>query len=329
MKVTYYFADFMIQEICLAYADYIRNKHSNEIATQNTINEYKEIINQTNFQGYFSWIALAYYQWELGRLLPHIKQKAIQSYQAIRNNLAEFYTYDVYHNYVDRSKVPTVSHDELLNQSHQLISQINLPMPQPKQLRRPKICNKIKGFVNYGVYAYELKCSAFNLEGTKCYIYFLYDSLQSNNASTIYIYNMYTIDEIANIDQVQENPVMPSNYYYANDVHNLGMFSSIFPIPSNYKRNYEFKWNISSLNLKKAFSLTKFIGVGMKILLPKEEFCFRCNNMRNSFVSALFENLEKAFMLRLIGYKKCELDFFVDGKILIDKELPDFDCYEL
>lgn len=129
------------QDVRDEYKELLKIGLSNEEATKKLINNNKGLIDDVD-EGPIFWFALADTQWKLGRLLPEVKEKAIQ------------YIQDGEHlkTCSDQDQKLSLKRKSALDE---LMSQLNAQMPEPKKVTPYKY---YKNDWNIGdTFAYQLK----------------------------------------------------------------------------------------------------------------------------------------------------------------------------
>ena len=76
-KVKEIFNDELIDEVCEIYTQLIIDAELNDDILHQLTKDYEELFNDYKYDGQYTWIAIAYTQFELGFLIPEIKEKAI------------------------------------------------------------------------------------------------------------------------------------------------------------------------------------------------------------------------------------------------------------
>ncbi len=336
MKVKFYFEDLMIEEICLDYFKRLYDKkESNEIAVYETIEAYKEVLDSNDIQGHLSWIALAYYQWSLGRLITDLKERAEKEYELFLLKIDEFMKVDLTKNYLDKTFAPNITHKIVLSQIKKMISSLSLPNSE-KKLRQFGYQSKMKKLIDRGIYSYKINCEKFGLNSESCYIYFFVDEEQSNNRSQnyptmIYIYNLFSINEILSIDTIQEFSIIPSHFYYPPatqakiDEVNAWSMKNFGGLGLSY--GYHYSWTMTSRYPEIGYQKTKFLGKPQYLILPKGEYQERYRYRSSSLTD--FDDLDGTLLSRMKGYKSNNLPHFVDNQILIDEKINEFEIWDL
>ncbi|MBU1093800.1 MAG: hypothetical protein KKH01_05010 [Firmicutes bacterium] len=332
MKKEYYFEDLLIQEIYMDYKQNIIDKMTNEKATEKTLEDYSEIFDENTPQSRLAMIALAYYQWSIGRLLPIIKEKARFTYRDFMDYIDEYYEMDITGNYVNTLYKPDITHQKVIDQVETIMQLLDTEMPKIKRLISYREY-EIKGLEINGIYAYKIPCEAVEeqtADACYMYFYFLKDVLPPSRDKYIYIYNIYSVGRVLTLDEVQNVGFIPSCFHYRQNLHQKKQVfeertSNVFlefVHPKHYK--WQFVWNMNTFQAKKGNQKSIYLGQAQKILLPVYE-ADRMKEPRNSFSPALFETLELSITTRAKGYKNCDIPHFINGKILFD---PEVEVYE-
>jgi len=332
VKKEYYFEDFLIQEIYLDYKQNIIDKMSNVEATEQTLEDYSEIFDENTPQSRLAMIALAYYQWSIGRLLPIIKEKARFAYRDFMNHVDEYYEIDITENFVNTIYKPDITHQKVIDQVETIIHILDTEMPRIKRLISYREY-EIKGLEINGIYAYKIPCETIEENTTEtCYMYFYYlkDVLPPSKDKYIYIYNIYSVGRVLALDEVQSVGFIPSEFHYRQNLNQKkqvfeATMSNVFPgfvLPKHYK--WQFVWNMGTFQANKGNQKSIYLGQAQRVLLPVYE-TDRMKEPRNSVSPAAFEGLESSISSRAKGYKNCDIPHFINGKILID---PEVEVYE-
>lgn len=126
-------------EIKEDYERYLIKGKNAEEATKEMLEKYKLWLDDEEDAPMF-WCVLASVQWDYGRLVPEVKEKAIKYLEA---------GYDLKQWEEEASKR---DYEQRKKQINKLIEKLNSKQPQPKKLRKPFVCDWKIG----DVYAYKL-----------------------------------------------------------------------------------------------------------------------------------------------------------------------------
>ncbi len=325
MRVKYYFENLMIEEICLAYFEYLKNGDSSEEATRKISENYKEILERNTLLPLMIWLSLGYYQWELGRLVPKVKEKAKQAYINLIDRKDEFFVFDPYENYLDRSYAPQTTHRQMLNQAKKIVQSLDKEMVAEKKLRAQPMFPQIKKLVDHGVYAYKIECDIIQQQGENCYVYFMVDMSQREGGlpgSTdipIYLYNYYSVNNIQALESMKNIYALESTYFKRRN-----NFPGLHWTSKN-KINLRF---MSSRNPSLGYKKITFLGKTDQIYLVKGEIEIRNLNDRHVIASIKFENFEEIIEIVLrtadSKYTLCK-----NNSLIGNIDLSDYDLVNL
>ena len=245
---TKIFQDDLAQDIKETYIDLLKQGKKNEEITQKLIEEYANSLDKDEISVF--WFALADIQWDYGRLLDKVKEKAI-SYIKSGEDLRRWKEEAEEKDYLKRK-------DVLKN----LEQKLNSTMPKEKKVMpyRNYICPWKEG----DVYAYQLKEEG---ENKGKYIAFIkvgnYIFPPNSIWPIVYVYNKL-------FDKIPEEKELESIKYLPQ-----------FYVPNAYKGRYEdvlYRCLIEIKNSTKKF-VTDFIYVGSKKNYSKP----------NNEISSMFE----------------------------------------
>lgn len=303
MRVKYYFENLLIEEICLAYFEHLKKGETSEKATLQTIHDYQEIFNKNSLESVMTWLSFGYYQWELGRLIPFVREKAKNAYKELLERKEEFLSTDIYRDYLDRSYAPKTTHEQMLKYATLMSTAVAQTNMQPKKLRSASYFTKIDKLINKGIYAYAIDCNVLNQVGEICYIYFTVDFTQKRAAFAdktdlpVYIFNTYSVNMIDNIEKVKNVPMIDTTYSskYKMNTQNVGKFIQNYSSnTSPIEFNNNCLWFMYSHKNTLGYRKITFLGFTERLFLSKDEIERRQKNVRNMFFSLQFEIIDKS-----------------------------------
>ncbi len=326
MRVKYYFENLMVEEICLAYFDYLKSGETSEKATKLTIEDYENILMDKSFIPIMVWLSLGYYQWELGRLIPEVKEKAKQAYIDLVNRQDEFMLFDPYENYLDLNYAPKTTHEQMLNQAKKMFLALDKEMVAEKKLRSDSFFKNIKKLVNHGVYAYRIECDIIHQEGKACYGYFIVDLSQRegciavSNEVPVYLYNYYSVDDIQTLEFMKDIPALEEGYHSKRRTN----FPALHWTSEN-KYNLRFMY---SRNPSLGYKKISFLGKLDEIYLTKGEIEIRELNERHMIALIEFENFGE-LIKSLLKTADSKYTLCRDNSLVVNIDLSDYDLVKL
>ena len=194
---TKIFQDDLAQDIKETYIDLLKQGKKNEEITQKLIEEYANSLDKDEISVF--WFALADIQWDYGRLLDKVKEKAIR-YIKSGEDLRRWKEEAEEKDYLKRK-------DVLKN----LEQKLNSTMPKEKKVMsyRNYICPWKEG----DVYAYQLKEEG---ENKGKYIAFIkvgnYSYYPHNVCPLVYVYNKI-FEEIPKVEELKDVKYLPQVSY--------------------------------------------------------------------------------------------------------------------
>lgn len=81
-KIDRLFQDDLISEVCIVYSQLVLDRELNESTRSDLLNGYHELFDDIDNGGHYTWIALAYLQFELGIQDEDIKNKALSTIES-------------------------------------------------------------------------------------------------------------------------------------------------------------------------------------------------------------------------------------------------------
>lgn len=209
-KLEEIFIDGLIIEVLLVYSDLVIRRNDTNIMIQGILDDYIELFEDTDYFGNYTWIALAYFQHQIGRLTKQIQNKAIK---VIDKELDRYYSI----------QEPLLSNNQLVEFKNVILSE----MPPKLKVGKPK-----KFQVNWkdgDVFAFKLdgdivrrglfeKEDVFpNLLGDynlmNKYIMVLkikdYETFYKNICPLVLIFNWYGDEPLKNLDELKKYGFIP------------------------------------------------------------------------------------------------------------------------
>ena len=116
------FQDDLIMDITKEYYDLLLDRAYYEDVFRGIIDQYKQVLEDYEHYGHYAWIALAMFQYKIGRLKKNIKKKALEILDKDINN---------YNNLID----PILTLDELCDIKYLL----NTDLPPKLKIPRPEV----------------------------------------------------------------------------------------------------------------------------------------------------------------------------------------------
>lgn len=256
------------------YIDKLKRGKTNEEATEEILDTYKDELNDSD-DGPAVWFGLANVQWDYGRLLPYVKEKALEALEC-REHLER---------YMESSKS---AYEKRLKNLELLKEKLNMDMPPEKKVSKYK--PYITDWKDGDIFAYRLDNDKSKTTG----YYGKYALLRKvGDASywpvhTVPVMQIYKWigDEIPSIDIINKLKLNPA-YTTPNCYKDL----------NNDKIKYKFKLDISS---KSQIVQDKFIYLGNcgTIENPKGQ-----ENQIEGFSGYLIKNLDNIVIFSIEKWK--------------------------
>ena len=256
------FQDDLAQDIKETYIDLLKQGKKNDEITQMLIEEYENSLDKDEISVF--WFALADIQWDYGRLLDNVKEKAL-SYIKSGEDLRRWKEEAEEKDYLKRKEV-----------LERLEEKLNSVMPNEKKVIPYK--NYICPWEEGDIYAYQIKEEGENKgkyiitikTGDAC-------CYPHNICPLVYVYNNI-FDEIPKVEDLENIKYLPQFY-----------------VPTAYKNGYKnllYKCLIGIENSTKRF-VTDFIYVGSNKNYSKPDNerhdRYETNNSRLCFIK-MFED---------------------------------------
>jgi hypothetical protein len=234
-KVKEIFNDELIDEVCEIYTQLIIDAELNDDILHQLTKDYEELFNDYKYDGQYTWIAIAYTQFELGFLIPEIKEKAIAT---IKDEL----------NKITHSNKAKLTKEQLL-EFHKIL---NSPLPKKVIIKKPKYytCNWQIG----DVFAIKLNRDIYEEYGLQGkYIMFVkvdeFISYPKHICPKILIYNWYGDEPIFDIEYIKKLDFLPTSL--VRNYINYKVFLTIESEKELKKVDIKYLGNVKNLKFTK------------------------------------------------------------------------------
>lgn len=233
-KIEKIFQDELIHEVCQLYAQLVIDHELDELSLKKLLTEYQELFEDYEYDGHYTWIALAYLQFELGLLESYVKEKALE---------------------VIEDEIKKLNHSKRIKLSKEALFKykqaFNSTMPNRIVVRKPKYfkCQWEIG----DVFAVRLDDEIYNIYGLQGkYVMFVkvdeHIYYPKHVGPKILCFNWYGDEPLQEVEKIKKLDFLPT-FIFNNTYFNYKIFVIIENEKEIDKINLRFICNINPLKL--------------------------------------------------------------------------------